>query len=166
MKTIERGRLCSQNDQDIVVFLIGARMNKWWLLPFALPVLVKMRSMQKELLEDPESGLLGLQSYGAMDVQYWRSIDDLHRYAEAGDKQHKPTWKKFYQRLFRNASVGIWHETFIVPAGHYESVYVNMPRVGLGKCVPLHEAKGPLSSSRGRLGAYYNSVSTKNLSAA
>jgi hypothetical protein len=166
MRTIESGRLCSQNDQDIVVFLIGAKINKWWLLPFALPVLIRMRSMQKELLDDPDSGLLGLQSFGGMDVQYWRSVEDLHRYAEAGDKHHKPTWKKFYQKLFRNASVGVWHETFIVPAGHYESVYVNMPRLGLGKCTPLQEAIGSLSSSRGRLATYYASTSTKSLSAA
>lgn len=166
MKTIENGRLCSQNDQDIVVFLIGAKINKWWLLPFALPVLIRMRSMQKELLDDPQSGLLGLQSFGSMDVQYWRSVEDLHKYAEAADKHHKPTWKKFYQKLFRNASVGVWHETFIVSKGHYESIYVNMPRLGLGKWAPLHEATGSLASSRGRLAAYYDSASEKGLSAA
>ncbi|WP_346779682.1 DUF4188 domain-containing protein [Streptomyces sp. S3(2020)] len=30
-----------------------------------------------------------------------------------------------------NGHVGICHETFIVPAGSYESVYVDMPAYGL-----------------------------------
>jgi hypothetical protein len=28
--------------------------------------------------------------------------------------------------------VGVWHETYVVPAGSQESVYGNMPAVGLG----------------------------------
>ncbi|MFC4493955.1 monooxygenase family protein [Streptomyces ovatisporus] len=28
--------------------------------------------------------------------------------------------------------MGIWHETYAVPAGRYEAVYVNMPPYGLG----------------------------------
>ena len=27
--------------------------------------------------------------------------------------------------------IGIWHETYLVPAGSYESIYSNMPRFGL-----------------------------------
>ncbi|HET8989161.1 MAG TPA: DUF4188 domain-containing protein, partial [Humibacillus sp.] len=30
-------------------------------------------------------------------------------------------------------AVGIWHETFAVPAGGHESLYVAMPPTGLGK---------------------------------
>ncbi len=38
--------------------------------------------------------------------------------------------------------VGLWHETFVVPAGSYESVYVNMPPFGLG------EARGTVPVGR------------------
>jgi hypothetical protein len=38
------------NDRDLVPFLIGARINKLWPLPLALPILAKMRRMQIELL--------------------------------------------------------------------------------------------------------------------
>jgi hypothetical protein len=28
--------------------------------------------------------------------------------------------------------VGIWHETYVVPAGSYECIYSDMPAFGLG----------------------------------
>ncbi|GHJ00013.1 hypothetical protein TPA0906_18780 [Streptomyces olivaceus] len=28
--------------------------------------------------------------------------------------------------------MGIWHETYVVPAGSYESIYIDMPPAGLG----------------------------------
>ncbi len=27
----------------------------------------------------------------------------------------------------------MWHETYVVPAGQFETVYVNMPHLGLGE---------------------------------
>lgn len=155
MAQIQKGRLCADNDRDIVVFLIGARVNKWWLLPLSLPILSRMRSMQRELLNDPTSGLLGIQSMGFADVQYWRSIEDLLRYAEAREKHHKPTAKKFYQKLFRNEAVGVWHETYFVSKGHYESLYLNMTAQGLGKFSVLSEASGVKANSRGRMEVYF-----------
>lgn len=152
MTTIAKGRRTVLPERGLVVFLIGARINKWWLLPLALPIVAKMRRMQQELLADPESGLLGIQSLGSADVQYWRSMDDLMTYAEAREKHHQPTAKKFYQKLFRNQAVGVWHEAYVVEPGRYESLYINMPAFGLGKIAPTVEAKGDLATGRRRLG--------------
>ncbi|CAM5694173.1 hypothetical protein SANTM175S_00904 [Streptomyces antimycoticus] len=33
--------------------------------------------------------------------------------------------------------VGFWHETYAVPAGAHEAVYVNMPAFGLGKATKM-----------------------------
>lgn len=151
MAHVNTGRKTTTNDREIVVFLIGAKINKWWLLPFSLPLLVKMRKMQQELLKDPSSGLLGIQSLGGADVQYWRSVDDLMRYAFDKTKEHQPTMKKFFQKVFKNAAFGIWHETYVVPAGNYENIYTNMPAFGLGKVNVLVEATGELATARGRL---------------
>ena len=30
-----------------------------------------------------------------------------------------------------SGDVGIWHETYLVPAGRYEAIYGSMPRIGL-----------------------------------
>ena len=78
----------------------------------------------------PEVGFLGSMSPGlsTMLIQYWRSFDHLERYARATDKQHWPAWVEFNRRM-KNArgDVGIWHETYLVRAGEYETVYSGMP---------------------------------------
>jgi hypothetical protein len=151
MALIQSGRKTTKNGRPLVVFLIGARINKWWLFPLWLPILIKMRKMQQELLADPNSGMLGFQSLGGADVQYWSSVDELMRYATDKTREHQPAMKKFFQKIFRNEAVGIWHETYVVPAGNYENIYTNMPTFGLGKCVPLLDAEGELATGPGRL---------------
>ncbi len=153
MTHIVPGRKRTDNQQRLVVFLIGARINKWWLLPLALPILARMRTMQRELLADPDSGLLGITSLGFADVQYWRSVEDLERYAGARDRAHQPTAARYYRRLFPNGAVGVWHETYILEPGSYENLYINMPRHGVGRCLELRDAQGPTARLRGRLGA-------------
>ncbi len=151
MSAIISGRKTVPNHRDLVVFLIGARINKWWLLPLSLPLLVKMRKMQQELLADPDSGLLGFQSLGSADVQYWRSVEDLMRYAEDKTKEHEPTAKGYFRKILKNQAFGIWHETYVVSAGNYESIYTYMPAFGLGKIGPLVDAKNELATGRSRL---------------
>jgi hypothetical protein len=133
------GRMTAQADGEVTVFLIGMRINKfraprsWW------PVVAAMPRMLKELAREKDSGLIGFQSLLAGPrllyvVQYWDSKDKLLAYASDPDKQHRPAWAAFNRRV-RNGrtDVGFWHETYVVPAGSYESVYVNMPEFGLGK---------------------------------
>jgi hypothetical protein len=151
MARINSGRKTTKTDRELVVFLIGARVNKWWLLPLSPPILAKMRKMQQELVADPDSGLLGFQSLGSADVQYWRSLEDLTRYAHDKKKEHQPAMKKFFRKIFTNEAVGIWHETYVVPAGNYENIYTNMPTFGLGKVVPLFDAKEALPTVPGCL---------------
>jgi hypothetical protein len=52
-----------------------------------------------------------------------------------------------------NGNVGIWHETFRVAAGQYETVYNNMPEFGLGKAGMLVPAAGRKSTAVGRIQA-------------
>jgi len=50
--------------------------------------------------------------------------------------------------------VGIWHETFIVPAGSYETVYDDMPAYGLAAAtgvVPVGR-RGDTAAQRLRTG--------------
>jgi len=54
--------------------------------------------------------------------------------------------------LASNGDVGIWHETYLIRAGDYESVYNNMPAFGLGIAGRLVPAQGRKSSAKGRLG--------------
>ncbi|MBB5318456.1 hypothetical protein HDF09_003153 [Edaphobacter lichenicola] len=60
-------------------------------------------------------------------IQYWRSFDQLVDYAQSRNAAHLPAWKAFNQSVGDDGSVGIWHETYQVAAGKYESIYANMP---------------------------------------
>jgi len=67
-------------------------------------------------------------------VQYWRSAADIYRYAGSPAQLHRPAWTAFNSRARRAAgAVGVWHETYAVPAGAHESVYVGMPPAGLAR---------------------------------
>ncbi|MFJ6570844.1 DUF4188 domain-containing protein [Streptomyces sp. NPDC091292] len=125
-------------DGDVVVFLIGSRINHYWAPWSWLPVLLAMFRMLRELSRDREAGLLGYRVTlgGPRDfgvVQYWQSRHKLFAYASDTAKEHRPAWSSFNRHARKGGGhVGIWHETYLVPDGHYENVYVHMPSYGLG----------------------------------
>ena len=48
-----------------------------------------------------------------MNVEYWRSFQDLENFARNPSDPHFETWKDFNQRVAAtNGSVRIWPETF------------------------------------------------------
>ncbi len=61
-------------------------------------------------------------------------------------------WKAFNRNIGADGSVGIWHETYLVNARQYESVYSNMPRFGLAKATRQVPAVGVRETARLRLG--------------
>jgi len=77
--------------------------------------------------------------------------EQLLAYATNKEAEHLPAWKAFNRSVGSNGSVGIWHETYAVGEGKYESVYVNMPPFGLGKAGVLHPAEGRRASAGQRL---------------
>ena len=123
MARINNQRLTADVEGEFVVFLIGMRINKPWKLHKWLPVALAMPRMLAELRKHPESGFLGAQQYIGVIVQYWRSFEHLEAYARARDSKHYPAWTRFNKSVGSNGDVGIWHETYRVPAGSYETVY-------------------------------------------
>jgi hypothetical protein len=130
-------RVTARIDGDFVVFLIGMRVNKPWKPWKWVPAARAMGRMLSELYTaGPEAtGFLGHQPLGVFNmVQYWRSFDALEAYARAPDEAHRPAWTAFFQRAMDDpTAVGIWHETYAVPAGRYETIYGAMPDWGLAK---------------------------------
>lgn len=141
------GRYTGTIDGDFVVFLIGVRLNKPWKVHRWLPIFGAMPRMLKELERHPEYGLLGatrgVLTTGPVVVQYWRSFEQLERYARDQQAEHLPAWRDFNRRVRASADVGIWHETYRVRAGEYETIYGNMPRVLLA----ASGAHSPLGST-------------------
>jgi hypothetical protein len=139
---------------DFVVFLIGMRVNKPWKLHKWIPVARAMVPMLVTLSRQKDLGLLGYHTWigprGPMTVQYWRSVEQLERFARDASLPHHPAWRAFNRRVGTDGDVGIWHETFLVNAGNYETLYGNMPRFGLaaaGEHLPV-AAKGERAAER------------------
>jgi hypothetical protein len=148
-------RMCAEVPGEIVVFAIGMRINRWWKVWRWLPVLAEMPPMLREQAADPTIGLLSVRPvFGFRNIgvlQHWQTAEHLHTYAHQAGGTHLGAWRRFNEKIGTSGDVGIWHETYVVPAGHSESVFVNMPRYGLGIAGTLHPAKGARASARKRL---------------
>ena len=155
MSHVIPARMTAQLDGDFVVFLIGMRVNKWWKFWKWMPVAAAMPKMLTELAKRPELGLLHARNVfgfpNFMVIQYWRSFEQLHAYASDRSLQHLPAWRDFNRKVASNGDVGIWHETYLVKDGAYESLYNNMPMWGLAAAGGLVPAEGPRKSAKGRL---------------
>jgi Domain of unknown function (DUF4188) len=150
---------------ELAVFLIGMRVNRWWRVDQWLPAATAMPKMIKELYaakaaaergEGEHPGFLGhrllIGGRGPTVVQYWRTVGDIYSYASSADHEHRPAWTAFNARARRApGAVGIWHETFAVPAGGHESIYVSMPPTGLAAATTVEPVARRGESARERL---------------
>lgn len=152
-KTIDQ-RMAAELDGDFAVLLIGMKITKPWRVHKWLPVFLAMPKMLKELGARPDSGFLGHNGLGPVIVQYWRSVEDVQRFARHPDMLHWPAWGAFNRRSARSrGDVGIWHELYRVRAGDYEAVYSGMPPFGLGAVGHLRPAVGRRERSAERMAA-------------
>ena len=134
MSPVAPSRMTHAHDGELVVFLVGMRINRPWRPDQWLPVFAAMPRMLGELSRDPDSGLLGhrvlLGAGGPTVVQYWSSVDKLYAYASQPQASHRPAWTAFNRRARAvPGAVGIWHETYVVDRA--ESMYVGTPPMGL-----------------------------------
>ena len=156
MTPIHNGRHTARLDGDFVVFLIGMRINRLLALRRWVPVARAMGPMVEHLMQHRELGLLHAETFvqwrGVGLVQYWRSFEQLERFARDPALLHVPAWRAFNQAVGGDGSVGIWHETYRVRAGEYECIYGNMPRRGLALAGEHLPVAGARETARGRLG--------------
>ncbi len=156
---IRRERLTASLEGDFVVFLIGMRINNPLKIHKWLPVASAMPRMLKELYHQPELGFIHAEMWFSrtiIQVQYWRSMEQLLAYARNKEAQHLPAWQSFNKAIGTDGTVGIWHETYAASPGTYENIYVNMPLFGLGRAGSVQVASGGRQSAAGRLNAREN----------
>lgn len=139
-------RTTHAHEDGVVVFNIGMTIRKPHRPDLWMPVFVAMPAMLAELTRNREAAARGEASdlgfigghnliggKGPWVVQYWRSVEQLYAYATSNELRHVPAWRSFNAAARRTpGAVGIWHETFVVPAGGIETVYANGARIGLG----------------------------------
>lgn len=156
MAQVIPGRFTAQHDESFVVFMIGMRVNKFFAFRKWLMVARAMGPMLSTLYEHPEKGFLGAHTSiswrGVTSIQYWRSFEDLEKFARDKSDPHLEPWRQFNKRIGTDGSVGIWHESYLVQAGQYECVYGNMPIFGLAAATKHVPAVGRLETARRRLG--------------
>lgn len=145
---------------EVVLFMIGMRINRlrrvrhWWWVTRQMP------KMLAELAATPDSPVLATKAWlGGRDLmvsQVWRSAEELGRFARDPAGTHAPAWREFNRRLAACGDVGIWHETYVCPAGAVESLYGNTTPIGLGSALglrPVGERRGTSAERRVQGGA-------------
>jgi hypothetical protein len=149
-------RMTHDYQGELVVFLIGMRINQPLRPNLWLPVFRAMPGMLAELSADPDSGLMGyeltLGRGGPLVIQYWNSVDKLYAYASDPNSTHRPAWAKFNQMIRRvPGAVGIWHETYRVDRA--ETLYSGMPPFGLAAATAAVPVARRGEAARERLAA-------------
>lgn len=156
MSSVFPGRFTADTDDSFVVFLIGMRINNLLAVRKWVPTALAMPPMLRELEKDPNSGFLGGHTFmrwrEVATVQYWRSFEDLERFARSPSDPHLDAWRRFNKAVGANGSGGIWHETYIVESDRFEAVYGNMPQFGLAAATAHVPATGRRETARRRLG--------------
>lgn len=157
--------LTHAHDGGLVVFHIGMTIRRPHRPDLWMPVFAAMPRMLAELSRNKEAsargeaedlGFLGAETLvgakGPWVVQYWRSVEHLYAYAGRQDLAHVPAWRAFNTRARAHPdAVGIWHETYVVPAGGVETFYGNGARVGLAAATGALDAARRGRTARERL---------------
>lgn len=135
MAQVIPGRFTAQMDEPFVVFIIGMRINQFFAFSKWIPTARAMPPMLRNLVQNPGKGFLGGETFvywrGVGLLQYWRSFEDLEKFARNPGDIHSQAWQELNKSVGTDGSVGIWHETYLVQPKQYEAIYVNMPVFGL-----------------------------------
>ena len=111
--------------------------------------------MLRTLYRHPEKGMLHAETFlmwrGVMMVQYWRSFEDLEKFARNREDPHAAAWQRFMKNVGGDGTVGIFHETYVIQPGAAESIYGNMPRFGLAAATKHVPVTGHRATARDRL---------------
>ncbi|MGW1431293.1 DUF4188 domain-containing protein [Streptomyces sp. NPDC002431] len=142
------GRTTAAAEGEVVVLLIGMRINHFRGVRHWVPVFAAMVRMLRELGRNKERGLLGHTLLTGSPrtyyvVQYWESKEKLYAYASAPDMFHRRAWAAMNRKEHKSRQhVGLWHETYMVPEGGYEAIYADMPAYGLARATGVLPIEG------------------------
>lgn len=131
------GRHAADLEGDFVLFIIGLRLNQPWQLRRFAQVNWWTYTTVKQARARADLGLMHvnhgyLKGVGPFVLQFWRSWEQLEAYSHDKELLHVPSWAKYNREVRPGASVGVWHETYLVSDGAAEGVYVNMPQMMMG----------------------------------
>lgn len=73
--------------------------------------------------------------YTSLTLSYWRDLKSLHAFAQGPAHMEGVKW--FNQATKQYPHIGIMHEVYAVPKGHWENIYTNYQPFGMGM---IHDA--------------------------
>ncbi|MCJ1391814.1 hypothetical protein MMC18_004681 [Xylographa bjoerkii] len=129
---------------NMVLFVVGARSNH--ALGRSAPIFKEMGKYFFAMWEEAEAnreqyGYLGktfplisteLASGNVMiTLSYWKSIEHLHAFARG--PAHRKGWDWLNKVARHDQSLGIMHEVYSAPYGHWENVYANFRPFGFAQ---------------------------------
>ncbi|KAH6627400.1 hypothetical protein F5144DRAFT_513840 [Chaetomium tenue] len=144
-------------DKGVVVLHLGARYNHplGMLGPGAQEFTQQFLACSQEVVDHAkEYGCISSTMWRGdeassnntvLAIFYFRDMEGLDRFSHG--PLHKKAWNWYNSQFVKKwgySHIGIYHEAFWAPAGAYESIYVNMPRVlmGAGDASIKNEATG------------------------
>ena len=128
-------------NQGLVVFNLGIQWNHplGVLAPGVARTSNDFLAMAKDLeARRAEFGLLSVSIWRGSEREtntslnvslYFRDVESIHRFAH--EDLHRRTWD--WYNAEKPTHIGIYHETFVVPARSYETVYINCHPVLMGR---------------------------------
>ncbi|KAF7545569.1 hypothetical protein G7Z17_g9057 [Cylindrodendrum hubeiense] len=150
--TASQGRFSSQPaEASIVVFNVGSQFNHplGVLAPGVKELGNHFATLKRDILNRREEiGLLGVSTFLADEQEsnntnmltcYFRDVESLHRWALG--PMHREAWGWLNSKKYSH--IGVFHETFCVPAKAYETIYINCRPVLLGRAAVEMSTKGP-----------------------
>jgi Domain of unknown function (DUF4188) len=163
------------SNQSMALLILGIKISHplGYFAPGAKQAGDYFQSLVKDLNEHPtEHGWLGgsiVQGHPSRPgelghlsiIGYFKSMDDLHRFAHGA--HHREAWNWWNKNVKSMPHLGVYHEAYDIPARHWEAVYLQTPKTGLGqakvqvasgemKSVIADARKGVWKSSAGRMG--------------
>jgi hypothetical protein len=95
-------------------------------------------------------GVLGISNYRKVEnasgneslfIFYLRDYESLHRFAH--DQLHMDGVNWWTKIVKDHTHLAIYHETYVVPKGHWENIYINSKPTGMGDtCFPVRDGGG------------------------
>lgn len=123
--TLNIGRFTTQQEEGVVVFIIGMRINQLWRVKQWLPVFTAFPKMIKELEKNPSLGYMSSELFFTgrtiLSVQYWKTSEALMNYATGTNHLH--AWKMFNKKIRKAKGVALYHETHIIEPRQSEAIY-------------------------------------------
>lgn len=78
------------------------------------------------------------QANGLMTCCYFRTVEDIHRFAHA--PFHREAWDWWNKITATHPHLSIMHEVYDAPAKGWENIFVNYHRTGIGTYQSSHMA--------------------------